>query len=47
MLPSPHPVVKPVGLAVLLRSAGRITQTVGAGEVEVHFPPQGWFGESH
>ena len=44
---NPHPAVKVVGLAVLVRSAGPITQTEGAGEVEVHFPLPGWFGESH
>ena len=40
-----HPAVKAVGLAVLVRSAGPITQNVGAREV--HFPLPGWFGESH
>ena len=44
---NPHPAVKAVGLAMLVRSAGPITQNVGAGEVEVHFPLPGWFGESH
>ena len=32
---NPHPAVKAVGLAVLVRSTGPITQNVGAGEVEV------------
>ena len=42
-----HPAVKAVGPAVLVRSAGPITQNVGARELEVHFPLPGWFGESH
>ena len=44
---NPHPAVKAVGLAVLVRSAGPITQNVGARELEVHFPLPGRFGESH
>ena len=43
---NPHPAVKAVGFAVLVRSTGPITQNVGAGEVEVHFPILGWFGGS-
>ena len=42
-----RPAVKMVGLAVLVRSAGPITQNVGAGGVKVHFPLPGRFGESH
>ena len=44
---NPHPAVKAVGSAVLVQSTDPITQNVGAGEVEVHFPLPGWFGESH
>ena len=33
-------------MAVLVRSAGPITQNVSARELEVHFPFPGWFGES-
>ena len=43
--PDPHSAVEAVGLAVLVRSAGPITQDVGAGEVEVHFPLPGRFKE--
>ena len=42
-----HPAVKAVGLAVLVRIAGPITQNVGARELEVHFLLPGRFGESH
>ena len=42
-----HPVVKAVGLAVLVRSAGPKTQNASARELEVHFRLPGWFGESH
>ena len=44
--PDPHSAVEAVGLAVLVRGAGPITQGVGAGEVEVHFPLSGRFRES-
>ena len=44
---NPRLAIKAVGLAVLVRSAGPITPTVGAGEEEVRFPLAGWFGESH
>ena len=44
--PHPHSVVKAIGSAVLVQSAGQITQNVGAGEVEVHFPLPGRFKES-
>ena len=43
----PRPAVKAVGFAVLVRGAGPMTQNVGAGEVKVHFPLPGRFGESH
>ena len=42
-----HPVVKVVGLAVLVRSAGPKTQNVGARELEAYFPLPGIFSESH
>ena len=45
-MPDLHSAVEAVGLAVLVRGAGPITQGVGAGEVEVHFPLPGMFGES-
>ena len=44
---NPHPAVKVVGSAVLVRSAGLITQHVGAGEVKIHYPLLGQFGEPH
>ena len=44
--PNPHSAVEAVGLAVLVRCSGPITQDVGAGEVEVYFPLPGMFGES-
>ena len=46
-MPDPHSAVEAVGLAVLVRGAGPITQYVGAREVKVHFPLPGGFGESH
>ena len=44
--PDPHSAVQTVGLALLVRDCGPIMQDVGAGEVEIHFPPPGRFGES-
>ena len=44
--PDPYSGVEAVGLAVLVRGSGSITQDVGAGEVEVYFPLPGRFGES-
>ena len=43
--PDSHSAVEAVGLAVLVRVSGPITQYVGAGEVEVPFPLPGKFGE--
>ena len=44
--PDPHLAVEAVVLAVLVRGSGPITQDVAVGEVEVHFPLPGRFGES-
>ena len=46
LVPDPHTAVEEIGLAVLVRGASSITQDVGAGEVEVHFPLPGRFGYS-
>ena len=42
----PHSAVEAVGLVVLVRSAGSITQNVEAGEAEIHFPLPRRFRES-
>ena len=44
--PDPYSVVEAVGLVVLVKGSGQITQDVGAGEVKLHFPLPGGFGES-
>ena len=44
--PDPHSAVQAVGLAVLVRGSGPITQDVGAEEVKVHFLLRGRFGGS-
>ena len=43
--PDPHSAV--VGLAVLVRGSGQITQDVGAGEVKIHFLLPGRLERSH
>ena len=42
-----HPAAKAVVFAVLVWSACLKTQTVGARDLEVHFPLRGRLGESH
>ena len=44
--PDPHSAVEAVGLAVLVRGSGSLSQEVGVEEVEVYFPLPGRCGGS-
>ena len=43
MPPDPHSAIEAVDSAVLVRGPGPMTQDVGAGKEEVHFPLPGRF----